>query len=214
MEVVPPLQKLGATLDLGRPRPVWRRLPGGQHRSRGRHRRLRRSRLATARAALARWAAEDGPDGSQEDTQAWQGWSGWRSHGREHTTGQPGQPWHDEAWRRDRASQGSTQERGPVGETGGAHSAPTFPSQGKGTSSVHRQDRSLEKAYRKNAEARAKRDPEAKRVSRSSFLRNRQRALRAAALVKSRGKHPVLIRLTKAWSLVGRAWTRRLVGRA
>ena len=134
------------------------------------------------------WAAEDGPDGSQEDTQAWQGWSGWRSHGREHTTGQPGQPWHDEAWRRDRASQGSTQERGPVGDTGGAHSARAFPSQGKGTPSVHRQDRSLEKAYRKNAEARAKRDPEAKRVSRSSFLRNRQRAPKSRRLGKGQGK--------------------------
>ena len=118
----------------------------------------------------------------------WQGWSGWRSHGREHTTGQPGQPWHDEAWRRDRASQGSTQERGPVGDTGGAHSARAFPSQGKGTPSVHRQDRSLEKAYRKNAEARAKRDPEAKRVSRSSFLRNRQRAPKSRRLGKGQGK--------------------------
>ena len=134
------------------------------------------------------WAAEDGPDGRQEDTQAWQGWSGWRSHGREHTTGQPGQPWHDEAWRRDRASQGSTQERGPVGDTGGADSARAFPSQGKGTPSVHRQDRSLEKAYRKNAEARAKRDPEAKRVSRSSFLRNRQRAPKSRRLGKGQGK--------------------------
>ena len=87
-----------------------------------------------------------------------------------------------------RASQGSTQERGPVGDTGGAHSARAFPSQGKGTPSVHRQDRSLEKAYRKNAEARAKRDPEAKRVSRSSFLRNRQRAPKSRRLGKGQGK--------------------------
>ena len=68
------------------------------------------------------------------------------------------------------------------------HSARAFPSQGKGTPSVHRQDRSLEKAYRKNAEARAKRDPEAKRVSRSSFLRNRQRAPKSRRLGKGQGK--------------------------
>ena len=53
---------------------------------------------------------------------------------------------------------------------------------------MHRQDRSLEKAYRKNAEARAKRDPEAKRVSRSSFLRNRQRAPKSRRLGKGQGK--------------------------
>ena len=63
---------------------------------------------------------------------------------------------------------------------------------------MHRQDRSLEKAYRKNAEARAKRDPEAKRPGAVSSETARE-PLRAAALVKGRGKHPVLTRLTKAW---------------
>jgi len=83
--------------------------------------------------------------------------------------------------------QGSKQEPPLKPETGGTSPFDAV-GRGKSTASALRNDKALEAAYRRVRAARTALDPEAKRISRSSFARNRSRPPKSVREAKGRSK--------------------------